>query len=120
MALVAPPTAGRVPLRFSVRDTGIGIAPDRLDRVFKSFSQIDASMTRRFDGTGLGQAISQRLVLLMGGRRRVESEGGRGSVFAFEIEAAFEAAESEPADRRLPDVLAGRRILLGEDRAPPG
>ena len=117
VALVAPPTAGQARLRFSVRDTGIGIAPDRLDRLFKSFSQVDASMTRRFGGTGLGLAISQRLVSIMGGRIGVESVEGRGSVFSFEIDAVLEADELEPLVARAPDVLAGRRILLVEDNA---
>ncbi len=109
--------AGRVRLRFSVRDTGIGIAPDRLDRLFKSFSQVDASMTRRFGGSGLGLAISQRLVALMGGRIWVESEVSRGSVFAFEIEAAVEPVEPRPTEPGAGDGLAGRRILLVEDVA---
>ena len=65
-------------LTFSVRDTGIGIPPDRLDRLFQSFSQVDASTTRRYGGTGLGLAISQRLTELMGGRITVDQPGGGG------------------------------------------
>jgi len=77
-------------LRLSVSDTGIGIPPERADRLFRSFSQVDASTTRRYGGTGLGLAISKRLAELMGGTMWVESSGvpGEGSVFRFTIEAA--------------------------------
>src|SRR5207247_9362139 len=66
-------------LHLAVRDTGIGIPPDRMDRLFASFSQVDASTTRRYGGTGLGLAISKRLVELMGGSMSVESQEGEGS-----------------------------------------
>jgi PAS domain S-box-containing protein len=106
-------------LTFSVRDTGIGIAPDRLDRLFQSFSQLDASTTRRYGGTGLGLAISQRLTELMGGRIEVTSEMGRGSEFHFTIRAP--AAEAPlPARRDLSGVqpsLRGKRVLVVDDNA---
>ncbi len=79
--------AGVDKLEFRVRDTGIGIPLDRRDRLFQSFSQVDASTTRRFGGTGLGLAISRQFVQLCGGAIRVDSEEGRGSTFAFDIEA---------------------------------
>ena len=74
-----------VSLHFTVRDTGIGIPADKLDRLFKSFSQVDSSTTRQYGGTGLGLAICQRLSSLMGGRTWVESEAGKGSAFHFTI-----------------------------------
>jgi len=101
----------RVRLRFTVRDTGIGIPTDRMDRLFKSFSQVDATMTRRYGGTGLGLAISQRLVALMGGRIWAESEEGRGSVFNVEVSVApapGTAAVATPA-------LAGKHVLVVDD-----
>lgn len=72
-------------IRLTVRDTGIGIAPDRLARIFDPFAQADASMTRRFGGTGLGTTIARQLVELMGGRIWVESEIGRGSRFHIDL-----------------------------------
>jgi len=99
-------------LHFSVRDTGIGIPPDRIDRLFRSFSQVDASTTRKYGGTGLGLAISKRLCELMGGVLWVESATGRGSVFHFTI--AVQTAEHIPAPAPLAD-LAGQRVLIVDD-----
>ncbi len=104
-------------LELVVRDTGIGIPPDRMDRLFTSFSQVDASTTRRFGGTGLGLAISKRLVELMGGAISVESEPGRGSTFriALPVTAAEVPSQIRPEEGLPP--LSGKRILVVDDNA---
>jgi PAS domain S-box-containing protein len=89
--------AETIDLHFTVRDTGIGIPPHRLNRLFKAFSQVDASTTRRFGGTGLGLAISKRLCELMGGGVRVESTPGFGSAFHFTIQAQVPSSAADPA-----------------------
>lgn len=82
-------------IRVEVRDTGIGIPPDRLDRLFQSFSQLDASVTRKYGGTGLGLAISKRLATILGGSIQVESQPGRGSNFSFTFLARISQARGE-------------------------
>ncbi len=84
-ATVECPLGDDLLISFSVQDTGIGIPPDRMNRLFKSFSQVDASTTRKYGGTGLGLAVSQRLVELMGGTIGVQSEPGKGSTFSFNV-----------------------------------
>jgi signal transduction histidine kinase/DNA-binding response OmpR family regulator/HPt (histidine-containing phosphotransfer) domain-containing protein len=104
-------------VHFAVRDTGIGIPKDRFDRLFKVFSQVDLSTTRRYGGTGLGLAISKRLSELMGGRIWAESEPGKGSTFHFTIVAdEVEALERAAADGEQPE-LAGKRVLIVDDNA---
>ena len=110
------PDGGPPLLHASVRDTGIGIPPDRMDRLFQVFSQIDASTTRQFGGTGLGLAICRRLVELMGGRIWVESRPGEGSEFQFDIPCQAPPGPSPYVSRR-PANLAGRRLLVVDDNA---
>jgi signal transduction histidine kinase/DNA-binding response OmpR family regulator len=106
-------------LHFSVKDTGIGIAPDRMDRLFQSFTQLDASMTRRYGGTGLGLAISQRLAEMMGGRIWAESDGvpGQGSTFHFTVQAEAASRPPRPYLRGIQADLSGRRALIVDDNA---
>jgi PAS domain S-box-containing protein len=98
---VAERSTDSVTLQIAVRDTGIGIAVENQARIFSAFTQAEASTTRRFGGTGLGVAISQRLVALMGGELQVDSEPGRGSRFHFSITLPVvpELADSPPAAR---------------------
>jgi PAS domain S-box-containing protein len=108
---------GRLRLRFTVHDTGIGIPPERMDRLFKSFSQVDASTTRRYGGTGLGLAISRRLVELMHGRIWAESRPGEGSRFIFEVLFGPVSAAELGGVVRPAAVLAGRPVLIVDDNA---
>lgn len=104
-------------LRFAVRDTGIGIPGDRLDRLFKSFSQIDSSISRHYGGTGLGLAISQQLSEMMGGRIWVDSELGRGSTFYFSIVAPVLPESSSVLPSIAPSLIAGKHLLIIDDNA---
>ena len=111
----APPAAASVELHFSVRDTGIGIPPDKIDRLFKSFSQVDASTTRHYGGTGLGLAISKSLAELMGGRMWVESAVAKGSTFQFTIQVQATPNVVQPPLRGPQPQLAGVRLLIVDD-----
>ncbi|HEY2918339.1 MAG TPA: response regulator, partial [Candidatus Binatia bacterium] len=105
---------GQVEVQFSVRDTGIGIPAARMDRLFKSFTQVDSSTTRLYGGTGLGLAICKQLVELMGGKIWVESEVGRGSTFYFNI-VGKEARNQKVSNQH--GELAGKRVLYVDDQA---
>jgi signal transduction histidine kinase/DNA-binding response OmpR family regulator len=104
-------------VQFSVRDTGIGIPPDRAGRLFHSFSQVDTSTTRKYGGTGLGLAISKRLSALMGGTLWVESEGipGKGSTFYFTILAEATAGQKYVYLSGTQPQLSGKRVLIVDD-----
>ncbi|HQZ66685.1 MAG TPA: response regulator [Planctomycetaceae bacterium] len=104
-----------VRLRFSVRDTGIGIPKHLQSQIFESFAQADASTTRLYGGTGLGLSISRQLVHLMGGHLSLESEHGRGSKFSFEIDMPL-SHESTDVSERFPQFdLASIRVLVVDD-----
>jgi len=106
-----------VDLHFAVHDTGIGIPAGHMERLFKPFSQVDPSMTRRFGGTGLGLAICRRLVELMGGRISVESEAGHGSTFSFTLRLQEVAGGLPAVPAGARQSLHGRRLLIVEDNA---
>ena len=110
-----PQKNGRFQLHFSVKDTGIGIPKERMDRLFKSFSQVDASTTRKFGGTGLGLAISKKLVELMGGEMWVESSLGQGSIFHFTLLTTAGTAVAKPFLQVEQPNLTGKRILIVDD-----
>jgi CheY-like chemotaxis protein len=101
-------------VRFEVRDTGIGIPQERQDRLFKSFSQVDASTTRRYGGSGLGLAISRQLTELMGGEIGVRSEEGKGSAFWFTAVFGKQVVKKEEIPVPIGD-LKGKRILVVDD-----
>ena len=122
VAKLAEVNGGRVLLRFSVRDTGIGLSKEQIDRLFQPFSQADASITRTYGGTGLGLAICKQLVALMGGEISVDSMLDQGSEFAFTVTLGIghddmtSPEPSPPADSSADLArIKGMRILLVED-----
>jgi PAS domain S-box-containing protein len=108
--------AQQVVLRFSIRDTGLGMSAEQCKVLFLPFSQADSTTTRKFGGTGLGLSISKRLVEMMGGEIGVESVLNRGSVFSFTCAFGREAAQVA-SSLRLPNHLHGMRILVVDDNA---
>ncbi len=108
---------GPFEIHFAIRDTGIGIPKNRTDRLFESFSQVDASTTRKYGGTGLGLAISKRLAELMGGRMWVESEEGAGSTFHFTIVAKRAPDLTAFTEKQAAKVLQDKKLLIVDDNA---
>jgi two-component system sensor histidine kinase/response regulator len=104
-----------VTLKFSVRDTGIGMTAEQRDKLFQPFSQADGSTTRRFGGTGLGLSISQRLVELMGGTIQADTQAGAGATFSFSL--ALPLAKQADGPALLPAAINGARILVVDDSA---
>ncbi len=106
-----------VKLRVSVRDTGIGISPEALSRLFRPFEQADTSTTRVYGGTGLGLAISRRIVNLMGGEVSVESTPGQGSVFSFTVLLGTARGTGEPSIMASMEGLRGMPVLIIDDNS---
>ncbi|MEM6402244.1 MAG: response regulator [Cyanobacteria bacterium P01_D01_bin.116] len=104
-------------IQFAVRDTGIGIPPQKIKRLFNPFTQIDASMTRQYGGTGLGLAISKRLSEIMDGNMWVESTVGEGSTFYFTIEAESALNSTVTNLDNIQPNMVGKRILVVDDNA---
>jgi PAS domain S-box-containing protein len=102
-------------LHFAVKDTGIGIAPERLQAIFDPFTQADASMTRRFGGTGLGTTISKQLVELMGGKIWAESEPGQGTTFHVVLPLVLARFAPQQPRVRTPAALPPLRVLVADD-----
>ncbi len=118
-------SAGHVDLMIRVHDTGIGMAPEFINRIFRPFEQESIETTKRYGGTGLGMAITDHIVRLMGGEIVVESEPGKGSDFSVylhlpeaeapEQTAKVKALSEDDADEKMQDSFKGRHILLAED-----
>jgi signal transduction histidine kinase/DNA-binding response OmpR family regulator len=110
-------TSGHASIAFRVEDTGIGIADDKLESIFRQFAQADAAATRRHEGTGLGLAIASQLAALMGGSVKVESTPGKGSIFTATVTLPIDSAKRNRGPRPKDLDVAGARILVVDDNA---
>jgi len=120
LAVARKAVDGRDWLRFTVRDTGIGMTPEQLARLFEAFTQADAATTRRYGGTGLGLALSRKLCRMMGGDITVESEAGRGSTFTIRLPVAVAAPVDDATAPAAPTVsvpAAAGTVLVVDDEA---
>ncbi|MEY4766790.1 MAG: hypothetical protein RI907_3463, partial [Pseudomonadota bacterium] len=108
---------GQITLHFWVRDTGIGMDAEQIDRLFQPFTQADSSTTRQYGGTGLGLSICRELVALMSGRIWVESAPGHGSTFHFTVRLGMQVEDAPPRRALLAEELRGKRLLLLDDNA---
>ncbi len=115
-AVLLEETERHAKLRVNVQDSGIGIPSDRIDSLFMSFTQVDASTTRKYGGTGLGLAISRQLIEMMGGRVLVESQLGAGSTFSFEVQLERQPLDRTAGRKRF-QSMQGKRILVVDDNA---
>ncbi len=105
---------GEATLAISVRDSGVGISADQISKLGESFTQADSSTARKFGGTGLGLAICKRLIEMMGGKLRIESEVGVGSVFSFSATFGY-SMQDQPGDGKYPVGIAATKVLVVED-----
>lgn len=112
--LVNADPKGKVELGFQVKDTGIGIPPDKIDKLFKAFSQVDSSTTRKYGGTGLGLVISDKLIKLMGGDINVRSEVNKGTVFTFTIKTEISSVRISSLPFNL-EILENKTVLVVDD-----
>lgn len=102
-------------LGFEIRDTGIGIPPDKIDRLFKAFSQVDSSTTRKYGGTGLGLVICEKLIALMDGNISVESEVGKGTRFSFNVTAGLSHEGQNEANLDVAKLAAKKILIVGDN-----
>lgn len=107
---------GKYKVRFSVRDTGVGIAPEYHEKIFEPFFQVSGGATRRFGGTGLGMTIAREIVRLMGGELKIESELGKGSLFYFDLSMVrVEPLSVRPEEKSAVETVRGKRVFVVDD-----
>ncbi|HEV3261236.1 MAG TPA: PAS domain S-box protein [Gemmataceae bacterium] len=115
LEVAGDPALDEAGVRFAVSDTGIGIPPDKQEKIFRAFEQEDSSTTRKYGGTGLGLTIAARLVALMGGKISVDSAPDRGSTFAFTARFGLQPHPAEPTAAQPPVLLRNLPVLVVDD-----